>query len=465
MILKPQKGPQEEFLSSPADIVIYGGAAGGGKTYGLLLETLRNIENPKFSALIFRKNSKQIFAPGGLWDKSQEMYIPVGAEPFKTPNPRWVFPSGASVSFNHLQLEKDVFSWQGAEIPLICFDELTHFSESQFFYMLSRNRSMCGVKPYIRATCNPDADSWVAEFISFWIDQDTGYPYQDKSGVLRYFVRENNKILWADSKEELYSKGYDDNYIKSVTFIPSSLKDNKVLMEKDPGYLANLNAMSLVEKERLLHGNWKIKPAAGNYFKISQITIIPTIPVDLEYIVRGWDLAATSDKESRTSAKTAGVAIGRRKNGKLVILDVKNERYSSIEVRRLIYNTSLIDSMQWGSAYKIVLPQDPGQAGKEQIQSYITLLQGFNVTAEAQTGSKETRAEPLSAQWQAGNVEVVEAQWNKEYLEQLESFPESKLKDMVDASASAFNLLVKNKKPILPPIDSTIIGNKKSWEF
>jgi hypothetical protein len=83
-----------------------------------------------------------------------------------------------------------VHAWKGAQITLICFDELTHFSAHQFFYMVSRNRSTCGVRPYIRATCNPDADSWVADFLSWWIDPESGHPIRERAGVLRYFSME-----------------------------------------------------------------------------------------------------------------------------------------------------------------------------------------------------------------------------------------------------------------------------------
>ena len=69
--------------------------------------------------------------------------------------------------------------------------------------MLSRNRSMCGVRPYIRATCNPDADSWVADLVSWYIDSDTGYPIPKRSGAIRYFVRHDNKLFWADTRQEL----------------------------------------------------------------------------------------------------------------------------------------------------------------------------------------------------------------------------------------------------------------------
>lgn len=195
------------FLSSPADIVIYGGAAGGGKSYAILLEPLRHISNSRFGAVIFRQNSNQITNEGGLWDTSHEIYnhIP-GAMGLKTPRPRWIFPSGARVTFSHLERNEDVHKWQGSQIALIEFDELTHFTEHIFFYMLSRNRSTCGVKPYVRATCNPDAESWVAKFIEWWWDPETGYPIPERSGVIRYMIRRDNQIHWGDTKEELYEK-------------------------------------------------------------------------------------------------------------------------------------------------------------------------------------------------------------------------------------------------------------------
>jgi hypothetical protein len=78
-------------------------------------------------------------------------------------NPRlraheWRWPRAGKIKFSHLQFDTSVYDWQGAQITLICFDELTHFTAHQFFYIVGRNRSTCGVRPCIRATCNPDAD-------------------------------------------------------------------------------------------------------------------------------------------------------------------------------------------------------------------------------------------------------------------------------------------------------------------
>ena len=346
--LRPQKGPQEMFLSTPADICIYGGAAGGGKTYGLLLDPLRHKNTKKYSAVFFRKNSIQIHAEGGLLDESRSMYGNIKGAKLKTsPRPRWSFgPDSGTIGFAHIERDDDLSKWQGSQITAIMFDELTHFTERQFFYMLSRNRTVCGVKPYIRATCNPDADSWVAKFIEWWIDQDTGYPIPERSGKLRWMLRREDAIYWADTREELwerFSLTTDEEKAepRTVTFIASTIYDNKVLLEKNPEYLANLKAMPTVERERLLNGNWKIKPAAGLFFKRTQIgSILQTVPADVDRWVRAWDLAATSEDEGGDPAYTAGVLMGKRKNGRYVVANVINLRLTAADVRATIKHTA-----------------------------------------------------------------------------------------------------------------------------
>ena len=189
-----QPGPQTAFLQSPADICVYGGAAGGGKTVGLILEPLRHATRvANFSAVFFRRKTPQITNPGGLWDESQKFYPRLGGTPHVGMR-EWRWSRGGKVKFSHLQYDSTVYDWQGAQITLICFDELTHFTARQFFYMVSRNRSTCGVRPYIRATCNPDADSWVAEFLSWWIDPESGLPIPERAGVLRYYVRVGERL-------------------------------------------------------------------------------------------------------------------------------------------------------------------------------------------------------------------------------------------------------------------------------
>ncbi|MCI9077071.1 MAG: phage terminase large subunit [Dorea sp.] len=467
-ILKPQQGPQEIFLSTPADIAIYGGAAGGGKTYALLLESLRHIKNPGFGAVIFRRQSIQITQEGGLWDSSFEAYGSIrGAVPKTSPRRHWRFRSGARVSFAHIDGDKDLGKWQGSQIAMIGYDELTHFTKRQFFYMLSRNRSGCGVKPYIRATCNPDADSWVAEFINWWIDPETGYPLRERSGKIRYMARLNEDIVWADTKQELVLNGVNEVDIKSVTFIASTIEDNKILLENDPSYLANLKALPLVEREQLLKGNWKIKPAAGLLFKRTKVNLLEILPTDVILWARGWDLAATSEDEDGEPAYTAGVLIGKRKNGRYIVADVINRRCDSAEVRELIKMTCMADRAKYGRVITR-LPQDPGQAGKAQAESFLKFLAGFTVKILPESGDKVTRAEPFSAQWlglegmDKGNVDVLAAPWNEMYFNQMESFPQSKFKDMVDASSSAFNEIENGGTYSAPPSESSL-GKNSYW--
>ena len=453
--IKAQPGPQEELLMSPADIIIYGGAAGGGKTYGLLMSALRHKNVPGFGCTIFRKNFKQIFNQGGLWDESVTMFSNIKGAESKFARGEWWFRDSegrimSKVSFAHIDRDEDLHSYQGSQICEIGFDELTHFSEKQFFYMLSRNRSKCGVRPHVIATCNPDSDSWVAEFISWWIDQDSGYPIPERSGKLRYFIRRDEKLYWANSRQALIKEcnlktPEEQAEPKSVTFIMSSVYDNRILLKINPQYLSNLKALSQVERERLLNGNWKIKAAAGLYFKREQIgDILNILPDDIVRYVRCWDLAATSETENGEAAYTAGVLMGKRKNGRYVVIDVINRQMAANDVRQTIKHTAQMDRAKYKNV-TIRLPQDPGQAGKEQAQSYIKFLAGYPVKTVAETGSKESRAEPMAAQWQAGNFDVLYGDWNDAYFQQLESFPESKFKDMVDASANGFIELENNE--------------------
>lgn len=455
-IIRGQEGPQEAFLSTPADICIYGGAAGGGKTYGMLLDALHYINVPGFGAVFFRKNHNQIFAEGGLWDTSFDLYSEVAnAQPVLGRSQwRFVGPRNKTISrvgFAHIERDQDLSKWQGSQICGLYFDELTHFSEKTFFYMFSRNRSMCGVRPYTRASCNPDADSWVAKFISWWIDPATGYPIPERSGKLRWFIRREEVVHWADTAEELWEQfnlitEAERREPKSVTFIAASVYDNKVLLSTDPGYLSNLKAMPLIDRERLLNGNWKIKAAAGLFFQRAQVgKRLEAIPSDVIRWVRCWDLAASEKTQKGDPAYTAGVLMGKRSNGRYIVADVINKQMAAADVRKTILLTAQLDQAKFGNV-RIRLPQDPGQAGKEQAQSYIKFLAGFNVTTELESGSKESRAEPMAAQWQAGNFDILAGDWNEPYLLQLENFPDGKFKDMVDASANGFLELESGKQ-------------------
>ena len=242
------------FLSTPADVAVYGGAAFGGKTWALTYEPLRHVRKPGFGAVIFRRESVQITNQGGLWDESQVLYPLAGGRPV-VGDLEWRFPWRTKVSFRHLQHESDKLNWQGGQVALLGFDELTHFTDTQFWYLLSRNRSTCGVRPYVRATTNPEP-GWVKGLLAQWVDRT--HPDPARSGELRWFVRHKGELVWAHSRDEL-ARRFPGKLPKSLTFVRATIWDNAIGMAKDPDYLGNLQAMPPVDQARLLDGDWDVK--------------------------------------------------------------------------------------------------------------------------------------------------------------------------------------------------------------
>jgi len=445
-----QPGPPTEFLRTSADICIYGGAAGGGKTVGLIFEPLRWVRHvPGFTAVIFRRTTPQITNPGGLWDESDKCYPRFGGIPHRRAH-EWRWRRGGKITFAHLQYDATVYDWQGAQITLIGFDELTHFTAHQFFYMGSRNRSTCGVRPYIRATCNPDADSWVAEFLAWWIDQQTGLPIPERAGVQRYYIRLADKINWADHPEDLRQHMTQSEDMPpglapprpiSVTFIPAKVYDNSALLQVDPQYLARLLSLPVLERERLLEGNWKIRPAAGLYFKREWCVIADQAPADLD-TVRYWDLAATEKTELNDPDWTVGVKLGRDRNGGYWLLDVVRTRANPGDVEKLLLNTAARD----GKRVRIGFGQDPGQAGKSQALHLVRALSAFTVNPASESGDKLTRFGPFSSQCSVGNVRILRGSWNEELFRVLEGFPDLAHDDEVDACSGALEMLNPDMK-------------------
>jgi predicted phage terminase large subunit-like protein len=177
-------------------------------------------------------------------------------------------------------------------------------------------------------------------------------------------------------------------------------------------------------------------PRGGLMFKRQwfEDKIVETAPQCVAWI-RHWDLAAT---KKITAARTAGVKIGKDRDGRYFVSSVITTQDEGAAIRRLIMATAQLD----GKSVMISLPQDPGQAGKVQAQDLIAMLAGYEVTADPETGDKATRARPFASQCEAGNVFLVRGDWNGTYIDELCVFPTGAFKDQVDASSGAFGDLI-----------------------
>ncbi len=236
---------QAAFMSRGEDEILYGGAAGGGKSDALIIEALRQVSIPHYKGLILRKTFPQL---SELVEKSQRYYPK--AFPKATYNDSkhtWTFPSGAKVVFGSLQHEKDKYNWQGKAFDFIGFDELTHFTFDEYIYLKSRNRpNGPGTRVYMRNTANPGGvgHAWVKErFIT------AGEPLQ---------------TIW-ERVVVTYPDGHIERKWLSRCFVPSTVFDNRALLQNDPNYLANLASLPEKERNALLYGDWD--SYEGQYFE------------------------------------------------------------------------------------------------------------------------------------------------------------------------------------------------------
>ena len=214
---------QEQFLRRGEFEVLYGGAAGGGKSDALLVAALRDIGHPRYHGLIVRRTFPQLQE---IMDRADEYYPRTGGL-WVGKKSRWEWPSGAKITLSHMQHEKDKQNFQGKEFHFVGFDELTHFTESQYLYLISRvRRSSKGLGLVFRSTTNPGSIGHV------WVKKrfiDVAKPYE---------------------------KYIDPISGTSRVFIPATVYDNPSIMDNDPGYVLRLESLPELEKLRLLHGVW-----------------------------------------------------------------------------------------------------------------------------------------------------------------------------------------------------------------
>lgn len=447
IIYRPRSKPQEVFLKSRADICIMGGARGGGKTYGLQLESGRWLHRPGFYGVMLRNTLVAIKKPGGMWDEGYPFYNSLGGLPNKSEY-SWRFPSGAKLNYGHLETNAAVESWRGAQVAFIGIDQLELIKEHAFWPLLGSGRSMTGINPYIRATCNPDPDCFLYKngdeqgLITWWINTETGYPIPERIGKLRYFVRDGDRLVWDDSPEPL-KNAFPGTMPLSVSFVPATVYDNQVLLQTNPRYLAMLMALPLVERMRMLGGNWKIKAAAGTTLQGQWFRPQAILPPRWRRLLRFWDLAGSVPTEQNPDPDwTAGVLMGLDEQGIMWILDVRRFRKPTGQVELEIKRTALED----GRHVEIMIEQEGGSAGIGWPDSIIrNHLAGFIAKRDKPKGSKLARARILGGLAEHGRLHILDndrlpAPWLPMFLNEAEAFTDGSQNnhdDMVDAASAA----------------------------
>jgi len=252
IVFKPNEGPQEEFLSAGERDVLYGGAAGGGKSFALLADPLRFCHNANHRGLLLRRTLDELTE---LIDKSRQLYTKAfpGAK-FRESKSTWVFPSGATIWFTYLDKDKDVTRFQGQAFNWIGIDEITQYPTAYVWdYLRSRLRTTdpeLQQHLYMRCTANPGGVGgwWVKKMYIDGTPENKPFPAFD--------IETRRDFVWPPGHEKA---GQPLFYRK---FVPARLTDNPHLMA-DGQYEAMLRSLPDVERKRLLEGDWDVAEGAA----------------------------------------------------------------------------------------------------------------------------------------------------------------------------------------------------------
>ena len=387
---------QALFLAEMGEEAFFGGAAGPGKSDGILMAALQCIQLPGYSALLIRQTMPQLEMPGGLVPRSHEWLGATDAT-WNGQRRQWSWPNNATLTFGHMEHEKDKYRYQGSEFDFVGFDELTHFSETQYLYLFSRLRSAESsiIPSRMRAGSNPGGrgHEWVKRrFI------DPGHP--------------------------------DRPFIRAV------LSDNPSINRED--YIKKLMHLDPITRERLLSGDWDVVEEGTMFRRHWFSEIVDDAPADCTWI-RWWDLAATEPKAGKDPDYTVGAKLG-MKDGIFWLADIKRDRLSPKDTEDLIKQTAQLDGIE----VRIGLEQEGGASGKSVVDYYRRdVLPGFVVDAKHPTGSKSTRAAPWASAAEAGNIKLVSGPWIDAFLDEVTIFPAGSHDDQVDAVSGAYENLTE----------------------
>jgi len=306
VIFRPNDGPQTDFLAAPETDVLYGGAAGGGKSYAMLVDPLRFAHRAAHRALVLRRSMPELRE---LIDKSRELYPKAfpGCK-FREVEKIWTFPSGAKLEFGFLERDADVYRYQGQAYSWIGFDEITHLStEFSWNYLASRLRTTDPeITPYMRCTANPGGAG------ATWV-----------------------KKRYVNPSEPNQSFTGQDGLTRR--FIPARLEDNPYLAT-DGRYEQMLKALPDVQRKQLLEGNWDItEGAAFTEFDVMEHVITPfEIPV-------GWERVKGIDYGYASESACVWGAVDPTDGTLIIYRELYRKGLTGVDLAQMITNMELTD--------------------------------------------------------------------------------------------------------------------------
>ena len=396
---------------------------GSSKSYVGLMRHLRWANDPKYNGYCIRQHSNDLMKAGGLFQEAIGLYEQVYPDiKVKIKDQMIVFPSGASVSFSHYENDAAGKKYQGLQLSNVFYDEATHADEKHIWWLLSRLRTSANMTPGIWLSCNPDPDSYLFEWVKWWLYPE-GHPQHgiadpDKNGITRYVLRRGSDMYWGDTPEELivrYGKPElpldHKKQVKPIAFqvLLGTLKDNPTLMEMQPEYMSNLEAMPEVEMRRLLLGDWTARETGSTFFQREWCrgdSLEEPPACDILRTVRAYDFAGTLKSSSNTSPDyTACARVSKLKNGSYFVHDVQRTRILFGDWETFVMNNAARD----GYNTEILIPLDPGASAKVATSMLTRAIaeKGYRVRTLKTTQSKLDRFRPFSSLSLNGHIKFL----------------------------------------------------------